>query len=447
MTHPYIPNSTADHKFVLDTLGLGSFQELLNIPHKFLLKNELDIPEFLCEAELVKHVNALAEQNHNVQNYLSFLGGGAYDHFIPQVVDQLLLRSEFLTAYTPYQPEVSQGTLQTIFEYQTMVARLTSMEVCNASLYDGAMSLVEAIVMAKAIRKREGIVFIPESLNPQYTRVLETYNQVKGINIVTLPYQKDGRIDLKPLAGISKEKCLALVLQQPNFFGVLEDIAQVADSLKEKELLLLVQNDLLSSAILEPPGNFGADIVMGEMHYFGSPPSFGGPFLGYLTSRKKYLRQMPGRIVGLTEDGKGTRGFVLTAQTREQHIRREKATSNVCTNQGLMALAATVHLALLGKEGIQAMAKNTALNAYYAGQKVCEYSGVSRQFTGAFFREFVLKLSKEKESQVKFRAPEENIFPGIWMEKFKQSWKGLLLVCVTEKHQESEINRWLKLFV
>ena len=370
----------------------------------------------------------------------SFLGAGAYDHFIPSVIDHLAGRTEFYTAYTPYQPEVSQGTLQAIFEFQTMIARLTGMDAANASLYDGASAVAEAVLMAGAATGR-GRVLLPASLQPSIRRVVETYTRGQEYELETLPTTASGRLDRAALEKALDGDTAAVLLQSPNYFGVLEDLDGLADRVHGAGALLLVHTEPTSLALLEPPGSFGADIVTCEGQGLGLPMNFGGPLLGVMAVSKKYLRRLPGRLVGKTVDGRGREGFVLTLQTREQHIRREKATSNICTNQGLMMLAATVYLADLGESGLRELAGNLARGAAGLAAGLEALPGYSLVFDGDFYQEFVLR-TPAPAAEIVSVGEAEGIFPGIALGADFPEMEGRgLLVTVSEKHGPEDFER------
>src|SRR5579884_1842460 len=356
----YLPKSPADRQAMLRAIGADSIEELFRpVPERFRLREPLRLPGPLSEAEILAYFQQRAREN--AHGYSSFLGAGVYRHLRSVVVDTLLQRAEFLTVYTPYQAEISQGTLQWTFEFQTMVSQLTGQEVANASMYDGSTALAEAALMAERLTGRHRLV-TARSVHPEYRQVLETYAQHAGLEIETFPYGASGRADLDALRASVDERTAAVVVQSPNFFGVVEEIAAAAEAAHARGALLIVAiAEAVSLGILRPPAE--ADIVPMEGQSYGLPPSYGGPFVGVLATREKFVRQMPGRLVGQTTDGRGQRGFCLTLATREQHIRREKATSNICTNQALCALAMTMHLALLGRQGVRELAEQNLAKA------------------------------------------------------------------------------------
>ena len=352
----YIGNTNDDRDKMLEDIGCKDIASLFKaVPDSVLLKGKLNIPEALSEMELVKHIKSLSDENFNTDDYTCFLGRGAYDHYIPSAIDQLILRQEFYTSYTPYQPEISQGTLQAIFEYQTMISELTGLPVANASMYDGASALAEAAVMScEATRRNE--ILIANSVHPESRQVLNTYAKFRNIIVKEIQYN-NGQTDLDDLNAKINDNTAAVMVQSPNYFGIIEDVEAISEIVHKNKSLLTVSADPVSLAILKSPGEMGADIALGEGQPLGNFLNFGGPYLGFMAVTEKLMRKMPGRIVGQTSDKEGRRGFVLTLQTREQHIRREKATSNICSNQALNALQATMYLTFMGKEGLKEVAK------------------------------------------------------------------------------------------
>src|SRR5215203_4469042 len=387
----YIPNSPEEREEMLEIVGLKSAEELFrSIPQDVQLNRALEITEPLAETEVIGAMEEMAAKNP-ASRKPSFLGAGVYSHYSPTVVDHLIQRSEFFTSYTPYQPEISQGTLQYIFEFQTLIAQLTGMDVANASMYDGSTSTAEAVLMAQRVTRRDKVL-IAETVHPEYVEVTKTYTQHGDSAFETVRFDREsGRIlpdDLNKL----DDKTAALVVQSPNFFGCVEDLQTLADEAhRVGALLIVVVTEAISFGLLKTPGECGADIVVAEGQSFGIPLSFGGPYVGLFATREKYARQIPGRLVGEAYDKKGRRGFVLTLATREQHIRREKATSNICTNEGLIALAATVYLETMGRRGIQEVAHQCAQKAAYARRAISRLTGYSIPFTGPFFNEFVVR--------------------------------------------------------
>jgi len=385
----YIPIGERERGAMLGDLGLSGVDELFaQVPPALRLDGPLDLPDAMPEMALISHIRSLAEQNCDMDHCVSYLGAGVYDHFIPAAVDHILRRSEFYTAYTPYQPEISQGTLQAVFEYQSMICALTGMDVSNASLYDGATAYAEAALLACRATRRNSIA-VSAGLHPHVREVLATYGRFCGFSIETLPLDnKQGTTIIEKLP----EGTAAVLVSSPNFYGVIEDIAPLADRAHEAGALLAAGADPVSLALLKPPGECGADIVVGEGQALGNASSFGGPLLGFFAAREKYLRQMPGRIIGQTMDHSGRTAYVMTLQTREQHIRREKATSNICSNQALNALAAAVYMTLMGQEGLKRAANLCLQKSHYAYEQLLQISEISAPFSGPFFKEFVVSL-------------------------------------------------------
>jgi glycine dehydrogenase subunit 1 len=434
----YIPHTEEDIRKMLDALGLKKLEDLFQaIPKEYRLSKPLNLPEPLSEPDLLRHIQELQSPMMS-----GFLGAGAYHHFIPAAVSHLVSRSEFSTAYTPYQPEISQGTLQAIFEYQTLMCQLTGMEVSNASMYDGASSLAEAVLMAHRITKRKKVL-LSQAVHPEYRRVIQTYIDPDQQEIVPVPYQKkEGRTDEKVLLDLLKEDVSAVVIQSPNFFGVIEDLQRIGGKIHDCGGLMIVGfSESVAYGILQPPGAMGADIVAGEGQSLGIPVSYGGPYLGIFATLETFVRNMPGRLVGETIDLEGKRGFVLTLATREQHIRRERATSNICTNEGLCALTTTVFLSCLGKEGLKELAMMNLSRTEYAKKVVSRIRGCKLNFTGPTFNEFVLRIEKEPE-EVLEELRKERILGGLPLEKFYPELDHHLLVTVTEMNRKEEIDRW-----
>jgi glycine dehydrogenase subunit 1 len=438
----YIPHTDADVAAMLAAIGVGSVDELLaHVPAELRAKAVLHVADGLGEADIGGVLEALATKNRVGSSLLCFAGAGAYPHFIPSVVDQVILRSEFMTAYTPYQPEVSQGTLQATFEFQTMVASLFGMDVSNASLYDGSTAAAEAVLMSKRLAPKAGRVLIAASLHPQYREVIATYLEgLGGLECVEVPFGRDGGIDREALARQLSPAPTAVVLGYPNVFGVIEDIAGIADAARAAGTLTVsVTAEAMALGLLQAPGTLGADIAVGEGQSFGIPLSYGGPYLGLFATRDRFVRNMPGRLVGETVDDEGRRGYVLTLATREQHIRREKATSNICTNQGLCALAATVYLALAGREGLREVADRNARKARYTLARLCEGSGASPVFSAPFFNEFAIRLPNARRRHE--RAAERGVLAGVPLGDWYPELEDALLLCATEVHSAEQIDR------
>src|SRR5256886_11032297 len=392
----YISNTPAQQREMLATIGVGSIEDLLSrIPTKARLSRPLNGPAAMAESDLVRHLRALSALNANADDYACFLGAGSYDHSVPSPINHLISRGEFFTAYTPYQPEASQGTLRSIFEYQSMIAELTGMDVANASIYDGASSLAEAALMAHSVTERTEIV-LARGVNPLYRRVVATYCDGPGIRLRDVP-APEGVLDAEAAAKLVGKKTAALVIQSPNFYGCLEDVAAAAELAHAAGALLVVVADPVNLGVLEAPGRLGADIVVGEGQGLGVPMSFGGPNLGVFAAKNELVRRMPGRLVGATVDKDGRRGFVLTLQTREQHIRRAKATSNICTNVALCALMATIYLSTLGRHGLQRVGELSAAKAHYAAEQLTKVPGVSLRFQAPILQEFKLTLTNPSD--------------------------------------------------
>jgi glycine dehydrogenase subunit 1 len=378
---------------MLEAIGVGSVDDLFApIPPEVRLTGDLNVPAAMSEPDLMRHLANLACENADCGRAHVFLGAGVYRHFAPSFIDQLLLRSEFYTAYTPYQPEIAQGTLQAVFEFQTMVCQLTGMDLANASMYDGSTAMTEAALMASRLTRRDRVV-VARNVHPQYREVLRTYTQNLGVTIVEAPFGPDGRVDVDALAPLA-EGAAAVLFQYPNYFGVVEDPRPIVEvARKAGALTVAVVNEPLALGLLQPPGAFGVDVVAAELQSFGIPPSYGGPYCGVIAATEKCMRQMPGRLVGVATDTEGRKGFVLTLSTREQHIRREKATSNICTNSGLMALCASMFMAAYGKRGLPALAKLNFDKAHHALGRIVAAAGaagVRARFNAPFFNEFVL---------------------------------------------------------
>jgi len=439
----YISNTPAQQKEMLRTIGAAGIEDLLSpIPPKARLSRPLNLPAGLAETDLVRHMRELASRNASADDFVCFLGGGVYDHYIPSPINHLISRGEFFTAYTPYQPEASQGTLRTIYEYQTMIAELTGMDVSNASIYDGASSLAEAVLMAHAATDGREQLVISRGVNPLYRQVVASYAEGPRLRMKEVPLG-DGTTDLAQLKKAVSDKTAAVVLQSPNFFGCLEDVQAAAEIAHAAKALCVVAVDPVALGLLAPPGALGADIVVGEGQGLGVPLSYGGPYLGFFATKTDLIRRMPGRLVGVTVDRDGKRGFVLTLQTREQHIRREKATSNICTNVALCALMATIHLALLGKQGLRKVGELALAKAHYAAESLSKIRGVRLRFAAPFFKEFVLQLPKSPERVVN-RLVKERILAGVPLKPFDRSLKDCLLVAVTEKRTRQEIDAYVQ---
>ena len=423
----YIPNTVAEQDELLAAIGLRSVDDLFaDIPDAFRNPN-LDLPAPMSELEIQRELGDIAGRNRSLSSGPSFLGAGSYHHFIPSIVKALMTRGEFLTAYTPYQPEVSQGTLQVIFEFQTMISGLFGMEVANAGMYDGATSLAEAVLMACRVTRREQVI-VSDAVAPAYREVIATYCQAQGITIDVAPVSQ--------ASGAVTEATAGIVAQYPNFYGGLDDLAGLAATAHADGALLVVSADPLAMGMLRPPGEFGADIVTGEGQPLGIPPSYGGPYLGLFSCQQQYIRQMPSRLVGRTTDTEGRTGYVLTLQTREQHIRRERATSNICTNEALYALASAIYLAAMGRNGLRQVAELCYHKAHYAAQRIDELPGYSVVQNGEFFQEFVASCPVAP-AEANRRLMERNILGGL---DVSDHFDNGMLLCVTEMNTRQEID-------
>jgi glycine dehydrogenase subunit 1 len=436
----YIPNTPEAEKEMLKSIGVESFSDLIsNIPAKFLKDFKIDLPEKLSEYEVTKLLTEIAARNKNTVENLSFLGGGSYDHFIPSAVNFLLSRSEIYTAYTPYQPEVSQGTLQGIYEFQSLICELFNMDVSNASMYDGATAMAEAAIMALSSVRKKNKILVSPLIKPEYLEVLHAYMDKHDADIEYLP--EENGLTLFDGLKTKLEDAAGLIVQSPNYFGNIEDLEGVKEKFGNSKALFIMASDPVGNAILKTPGELDADIAVAEGQSLGIPQAYGGPYLGLFTAKEKLIRKMPGRIVGKTEDLDGKDAYALILQTREQHIRREKATSNICTNQGLMATAATIHMSLLGKEGMKKVATICLNNAHYLAEKITALQGFEMAYEGRhFFKEFVIKTPVDAKSIVD-AGIKQNIFPGINLGKYKDEWKNYLLIAVTEKRSKADLDK------
>ena len=433
---PYISNTDEERAKMLAELGLNSIEELFKDIPSDLMSSSFNIPKGKSELEIRRFVKELASKN--VTDLTCFLGGGFYDHFVPAAVGAITSRSEFYTAYTPYQAEVSQGTLQSIYEYQSAISLLTEMDVTNASLYDGGTAICEAVMMAVRITRRKKII-IDEAVSPIYRKILHSYAANLDFEFIDVPVGKDGRADRKMIESELDNNTACLVLQNPNFFGCVDDITDLADLAHKSGSLAILSIYPISLGILKSPKEMNVDIATGEGQSLGLGLCFGGPYLGLMTTRSKYLRQMPGRIVGETVDKDGNRGFVLTLQTREQHIRREKATSNICSNEALCALTALVYLTLVGKHGLRELAELCSSKACYARKKLLEIPGIKQKFKSPIFNEFVLELPIDAEDAVS-KLMRKKIMAGLPLGRYYKNMKNCMLVALSEKRTKKEID-------
>jgi len=436
----YISHTPEERDRMLATIGVRSLDDLLApVPDRLRLDHPLEIPSAAPEWEVRRQLEVLAKRNLDSLDLVSFLGAGAYDHFVPAAVSHITRRSEFATAYTPYQPEVSQGTLQAIFEFQTAIARLVGLPLANASLYDGATAAAEASLLALAETGGRKVV-VSEAIHPHTRATVNTYLSGRNLRAVVAD-TPEGVTDPARLKAKLGRKPACVIVSQPNVFGQIEDIPALADIAHAAGALLIVVADPIAMGILEAPGQQGADIVVGEGQSLGLATNFGGPYLGYFASRRELVRRLPGRLIGLSTDTRGNRAYVMTLQTREQHIRREKATSNICTNQGLCALAATVYMSLVGKTGLRKAAHLTLQKAHYAAEQLSARTGFKLRYGGPFFKEFVLDTPVAPSTVIR-RLAREGILAGVDLGRLQSSWRGGLLVAVTEKRTRAEIDRF-----
>ncbi len=441
MSMEYIPKTAQEEASMLEEMGLSSFDALLEIPQALRLNRPLNLPVPLSQMELRQTMRDIAQTNKPL---LSFLGAGSYNHFIPTTVDAVLSRSEFYTAYTPYQAEMSQGLLQTIYEYQSLICDLTGMEVSNASVYDGASASAEAALMALRITKRSEVI-MARTVHPHYREVVRTYLSGNASVKVSEAAMNEGRTSLQNLSEQVTEKTACVLIQHPNFLGQLEEVEEIAALTHRHGALLVMIVDPISLAILKTPGEFGADIAVGEGQSMGNAMSFGGPYVGFFATRRDYIRQMPGRIVAQTVDIEGRRAFCLTLQTREQHIKREKATSGICTNQALNALAAAVYLSTLGPEGLREVAILCLAKAHQLKEKIAAIDGYACPFPAPFFKEFVIKTPVSHTGLLK-KLSHRGILGGVDLQIYYPELKGHLLICVTEKNTQTGMESLLKEF-
>jgi glycine dehydrogenase subunit 1 len=435
----YLPLTPQDEKDILAKLGVATFSELLDqiIPKDLQHNGTCGLPEAVSEYDVRKILKALSAQNIGGDEYLSFLGAGIYDHYVPAIIDSLISRSEFYTAYTPYQAEVSQGTLQTIFEYQSVICELTGMDIANASMYDGGSALAEACHVACTQTQRKKVI-LADLIHPFYRKITHTYTQECGVEIVLCPSQ-NGLLDINALGDLIDDNTSCVCVQHPNFYGLLENVSDIEQLVHKHNALFITVIDPISLGIIAPPGEYNADIAVGEGQALGIAQGFGGPLLGLFTARQKYVRSMPGRIVGETTDVDGKRGYVLTLQTREQHIRREKATSNICTNEALCALSALVYLCSLGKQGIVDVGNLCVSKSHYLYERLKELKHIDPVYDHEFFKEFVVRTEKPA-SQVLEALHDHKIFGGVPLSVFNKEITDQFLVSVTEKRSKDEID-------
>jgi glycine dehydrogenase subunit 1 len=433
----YLPKSPGERLEMLKQIGAGSIDDLFStIPQEYRLERDLEVPRQMGESEIVDYFRNAAQ--NSAAGYTSFLGAGAYRHYRPVIIDSLVQRGEFLTSYTPYQAEITQGTLQAIFEFQTMICELTGMEIANASMYDGSTGAAESVTMAVRVTHRSGVL-VARTVHPEYREVMQTYAQHQGLAAQALPFGEDGRLDLAALEQSVSEETACVLIQSPNFFGVVEDIPAISQIVHQKGALLIVSiAEAISLGVVRPPAE--ADIVSIEAQSFGVALSYGGPYCGVIAAKEKYLRQMPGRLVGETVDTEGRRGFVLTLSTREQHIRREKATSNICTNQALVALMATIFLTVYGKEGIRELALHNLAKANYAAEQFAAVGGARLLFAASpRFHEFVLETSESPE-QLNTQLLKQKVIGGLPLGRWYPELGNASLWCTTELNTREQID-------
>ena len=434
----YISNNAADKDEMLRKIGVKSFEDLIaNIPAS-LRKFEMKVPPGISELELDRHMDEIGHSNKNFKYSVSYLGAGNYDHFFPAVVDRLALRGEFITAYTPYQGEASQGTLQTMYEYQSLICELTAMDASNASMYDGASSLAEAALLALRSGERKKIL-MPATIHPEYREVVKTYLSFLDAEIVEIP-MKNYVTDLDALSKAAGDDVAAVLIQQPNFFGALEETDRIGEIAKKSGALFVACVNPISLGMIAPPGEYGADMAVGEGQPLGNPVSYGGPHFGFFTVKDALLRKIPGRISGMTVDKIGRRAFVLTLQAREQHIRREKATSNICTNQALCALKGAIYLSLLGKEGLKKLALLNAAKARKTHDRLLKIPGVHALSDAPFFNEFALRIDKDAR-KLKENLKKRNLLGPLSLENFYPEMKNSYLFAVTEKRTDADLEK------
>ena len=442
---PYIPNTFEDQQVMLEAIGAASMDELFAmVPAELRLKRDLCLLPALGELELTDHITRLSGQNLSAACAPCFLGGGSYDHFIPAAVDAIASRGEFYTSYTPYQAEAAQGNLQALFEYQTLIAQLTAMDVSNSSLYDGGTAAVEAVLMALDATRRGGRVVVAESVHPEYRQILKTYLANFSTEIVAVG-AKDGTVSPADLEAAVNAETACVLVQHPNFFGCLEEVETLAEIAHKAGALFIVAVDPISLGLLKRPGQYEADICVAEGQSLGNPMAYGGPYLGIIACREQFVRRMPGRLVGQTTDRRGRRCWVLTLQTREQHIRREKATSNICTNQALFALRAAVYLSLMGPQGMRDVAKLCLQKANYALNQLTASGKLSKVFNRPTFKEFVVRVNSGNVEKLLQSAQKEYILPGLPLGQWYPQLADCLLVAVTEKRTKEEIDRLVKI--
>lgn len=439
--HRYIPNNGALLEEMLKLTGVSSMDDLFkDIPQELQFKGELNIPGALSEMELLEKVNKLAKRNKSTEDLTCFLGAGVYDHFVPLVIDHIISRSEFYTSYTPYQPEVSQGTLQAIFEYQSLITQLTAMEVSNASMYDGSNAAIEAAFLSLASKRRSNALLVSEGVHPEVIEVIKTYSHFRDIEVRLIPLNSQGRTDLQRAEELVDAGTASIMVQNPNFFGIVEDIDAVVKFSQDHKMMSIDYVDPISLGLFEAPGDQGVDVVVADGQSLGNGLNYGGPYLGVMAMRKKDVRKMPGRVAGLSKDVDGKRAFVLTLQAREQHIRRFKATSNICSNQALNMLVASIYLNTLGKKGLREVALQSASKAAYLKKALLDTGHFEDVFSGPIFKEFTLAYKGDVDVLLK-GLQEEGFLGGLNLKDFGR--EGELLIAVTEKRSKAEMDAYV----
>lgn len=440
--YPYIPITAQEEKNMLERIGVDSVSQLFaDIPENLRVQGLLNIDKSMSEQSVARHLSALAKKNESASELVCFLGAGTYDHYIPAAVSHITGRSEFYTAYTPYQPEISQGTLQSIFEYQTMICELTGMEATNASMYDGATAAAEAAMIATE-GKKDNLIFVSESVHPETVEVIKTYMRFRGVEVRMIPLN-NGVTDLEHLSGMIDKTCSAVIVQSPNYLGQIEDVSAVSELAGANKALTIVSSDPMSMALLKPPGELGADIVVGDAQGLGNAMNFGGPHIGFMAVTKKLMRKLPGRIVGESVDTDGKKAFVLTLQAREQHIRREKASSNICSNQAINALAVTVYLSIMGKTGLRSVAEQSHIRAAYLRKRLLETGLFTPASDGPFFKEFVLK-SQKPVADVLETLRGAGILGGLDLSQCGPDYTDQILIAVTEQRTKEEMDAYVQ---
>ncbi|HZK09723.1 MAG TPA: aminomethyl-transferring glycine dehydrogenase subunit GcvPA [Clostridia bacterium] len=440
--HRYIPNNGAPLKEMLEQIGISSMDELFkDIPQELQFKGELNIPGALSEMELLEKTRKLSKKNKSADDLTYFIGGGVYDHFVPLVIDHIISRSEFYTSYTPYQAEASQGTLQAIFEYQSLITQLTGMEVSNASMYDGSNAAIEAALLSIASKRRSNTLLVSEGVHPEVIEVVKSYSHFRDIEVRLIPLDEQGKTDMEKAQEMVDKSVASIMVQNPNFFGVIEDIPSVVAFSKSHKIMSIDYVDPISLGLFEAPGDQGVDVVVADGQSLGNGLNYGGPYLGIMAMRKKDVRKMPGRVAGLSKDLDGNRAFVLTLQAREQHIRRFKATSNICSNQSLNMLIASIYLNTMGKKGLREVAVQSASKAAYLKKALLDTGYFEEVFSGSTFKEFTLRYKGDLDALLE-GLEEAGFLGGLHLKRFGR--EGELLIAVTEKRSKAEMDAYVE---